>query len=300
MREHKAESAQHSVFSPSQDLSKSNSTIVLEALADIQQYMGSVPEQIQYLTEESLPGLWQETKALQFGAAATLEQKYRDLINLGVAAQIPCRYSIYFELKSGQANGATSKEQTEAILIASTTRHWSTMLNGSQITLESFRKEVSQIMRHMKENMAKEPPPREDFLVRFTRTEDIYKDIEKTLGIVPQFLQAFPQGALPGAWSELKGIQVNPYTAIPPKFKALIGLAVSAQIPCQYCMSFFHAVAGLNKASNEEIKEAVALAALTRHWSTLFNGLQMSEEQFRRETDGVVQHQHQVEVTYHS
>lgn len=300
MKARRTETARHAVFHPSQDLSKSDSTIVREALVDIQQSMGSVPEPLQYLTEESLPGLWQETKALQFGAAATLEQKYRDLINLGVAAQIPCRYSIYFESKSGQANGATAKEQTESILMASTTRHWSTMLNGSQITLESFRKEVSQIMRHMKRNMAMEPPPREKFLVRFTSREEVYNDIEQTLGIVPQFLQAFPEGALPGAWSELKGIQVNPYTAIPPKFKALIGLAVAAQIPCNYCMSFFHAVAGLHKASNEEIKEAVALAALTRHWSTLFNGLQMSEEQFRRETDEVVQHQHTAQVTYHA
>ena len=298
MKERWTETSSHPVFGPAQDLSRSSSAIVRETLADIQQSMGSVPEHLQYLTEESLPGVWQETRALQFGTAATLEPKYRDLINLGVAAQIPCRYSIYYELKSGQANGATAQEQTESILMASTTRHWSTMLNGSQITLESFRKEVSQIVRHMKENMKKPLPPRENFLVRFSSAGEAYKDIEQTLGIIPQFLMAFPEGALPGAWSELKGIQVNPYTAIPPRFKALIGLTVSAQIPCKYCLSFFHAMAGLHKATNEEIKEALALAALTRHWSTIFNGLQMNEEHFRRETDEVVQHQAQ--VTHHS
>lgn len=289
-----------SVFGPSQDLSKSASRIVRESLDDIQQAMGSVPEQLRYLTEESLPGLWQETRALQFGAAATLAEKYRGLINLGVAAQIPCRYSIYFELKSGQASGATAQEQTEAILIASMSRHWSTMLNGSQITLESFRQEVSQIVRYLKKNLEAAPPPRETFLVRFTGTAEVYKDIERTLGIVPQFLLAFPEGALPGAWSELKGVQINPYTAIPPKFKALIGLAVSAQIPCRYCLSFFHAMAGLHKATNEETKEAVALAALTRQWSTLFNGLQMSEERFRQETDKLIRHQHAGQAAYHS
>jgi len=215
MKEHWTETSHHSGFSPSQDLSKSNSTIVMEALADIQYSMGSIPEPLQYLTEESLPGLWQETKALQFGAGATLEVKYRDLINLGVAAQIPCKYSIYFEMKSAQANGATAQEQTESMLVASTVRHWSTVIYGSQITLESFRKEVSQIIKHMKESKNKPLPPREAFLVRFTSAKKAYKDIEQTFGFVPQFLQVFPEGAIPGAWSELKGVQLNPYTAIP-------------------------------------------------------------------------------------
>lgn len=262
--------------------------------------MGSIPGQLQYLTEESLPGLWQETKALQFGPGAMLELKYRDLINLGVAAQIPCRYSIYLEMKSAQANGATTQEQTESVLMASTVRHWSTMLNGSQIKLESFRKEVSQIVRHLKESMKKPQPPREAFLVRFSSATEVYKDIEQTLGIVPQFLLDFPEGAIPGAWSELKGVQINPHTAIPPKYKALIGLAVSAQIPCKYCLSFFHAIAGLHKASNEDVREALALAALSRNWSTIFNGLQISEERFRRETDEVLHHQHTSQVTHHS
>jgi AhpD family alkylhydroperoxidase len=290
----------HAVFGPSQDLSKSGSSLVQEALADIQQSMGTVPQPLEYLTEESLPGLWQETKALQFGAAAVLEPKYRDFISLGVAAQVPCRYTIYFELKSAQANGATAQEQTEAVLMAATTRHWSTVLNGSQIPLESFRKEVEQIVSHMKGRMGEAPPPRESFLVRFTSAAEAYKDIEQTMGIVPQFLMAFPEGALPGAWSELKGIQVNPHTAIPPKYKALSGLAVSAQIPCSYCLAFFHEIATLHGATADEMQEALALAALTRHWSTVFNGLQMGEERFQRETDQVMQHQHGGRTTHHA
>jgi len=283
----------HAAFGPSQDLAISGSPYVREALADIRQSMGLVPEPLEYLTEESLPGLWQETKALQFGPAAALEPRYRDLITLGVASQIPCRYSIYFELKSGQANGATAQERTEAVLLAATTRHWSAILNGSQIPLEQFSKEVEQILRHVKAHMGTAPPPREAFLVRFSNAAEAFKDIEQTLGIVPQFFMVFPEAALPGAWSEFKGVQLNPHTAIPPKYKELIGLAVSAQIPCSYCLTFHREVATLHGAGNDEIQEALALAALTRHWSTMFNGLQMDEERFQRETDEVMQRRQQ-------
>jgi hypothetical protein len=35
-----------------------------------------------------------------------------------------------------------------------------------------------------------------------------------------------------------------------------------------------HAAARFNGATNEEIREAVAVAAITRHWSTMLNGMQ--------------------------
>jgi AhpD family alkylhydroperoxidase len=45
-------------------------------------------------------------------------------------------------------------------------------------------------------------------------------------------------------------------------------LAVTAQIPCRYCIYFHTAAAKANGASDEEIKETVATAAVARHWST--------------------------------
>ena len=40
-------------------------------------------------------------------------------------------------------------------------------------------------------------------------------DIQKTLGFVPQFFAKFPEGALPGAWEEMKTLQLNPGTVLP-------------------------------------------------------------------------------------
>jgi alkylhydroperoxidase/carboxymuconolactone decarboxylase family protein YurZ len=66
-----------------------------------------------------------------------------------------------------------------------------------------------------------------------------YKDIQATLGSVPDMFRTLPDVAVAGAWAEIKGVQLNPSTALDGKAKELMGLAVAAQIPCQYCV-YFH------------------------------------------------------------
>ena len=115
-------------------------------------------------------------------------------------------------------------------------------------------------------------------------------DIQKTLGFTPQFFLQVPELQLPGAWDEMKTLQLNPGTALPGKVKELIGLAVAAQIPCRYCIYAHTEFARLNGASEAELGEAVAMAGITRHWSTFLNGIQTDEGKFRAEitrlTDG--------------
>jgi AhpD family alkylhydroperoxidase len=113
-------------------------------------------------------------------------------------------------------------------------------------------------------------------------------DIAKTLGFVPQFFLKFPEEALPGAWDEMKSLQLNPATALPGRAKELTGLAVAAQIPCRYCIYAHTEFAKLNGASETEIGEAVAMAAITRHWSTFLNGIQTDETKFRGEIAKIV------------
>jgi AhpD family alkylhydroperoxidase len=115
-----------------------------------------------------------------------------------------------------------------------------------------------------------------------------YRDIEQTLGSVPSFFKMFPEVGVAGAWGEFKSVQLNPKTALNGKTKELIGLAVAAQIPCQYCVYFHTAAAKLNGATDEEIREAVAMAAIARHWSTVLNGMQADLDGFKRETDTVL------------
>jgi AhpD family alkylhydroperoxidase len=69
--------------------------------------------------------------------------------------------------------------------------------------------------------------------------------------------------------------------------KELMGLAVASQIPCQYCIYFHTEAAKLNGASDEEIKETIAMAAIVRHWSTMLNGSQVDLATFKKQTDDV-------------
>ena len=115
--------------------------------------------------------------------------------------------------------------------------------------------------------------------------EATYNDIQATLGVVPGFFRAFPEAGLPGAWAEFKQVQVAENTVLSPKVKQLIGLAVSAQVPCAYCVYFHTQVAKAYGATPEEIKEAVALAAVSRHWSTVLNGMAIDMTSFRNDVD---------------
>jgi AhpD family alkylhydroperoxidase len=112
-----------------------------------------------------------------------------------------------------------------------------------------------------------------------------YKDIQATLGTVPDMFKTLPDVAVAGAWAEIKGVQLNPNTALNGKTKELMGLAVASQIPCQYCIYFHTLAARANGASDEEIKEAIAMAAIVRHWSTMLNGSQVDLATFKKQTD---------------
>ena len=114
-----------------------------------------------------------------------------------------------------------------------------------------------------------------------------YKDIQATLGSVPDMFKTLPDVAVAGAWAEIKSVQLNPKTALDGKTKELMGLAVASQIPCQYCIYFHTQAAKLSGATDEEIKEAITMAAIVRHWSTMLNGSQVDLATFKKQTDQV-------------
>ena len=116
--------------------------------------------------------------------------------------------------------------------------------------------------------------------------EETHADIAATLGGVPSFISSVADAALPGLWKTAKELQFNPDTALDMKTKALISLGVAAQIPCSYCIWMDTGSARAAGATDQEIAEAVALAAQTRAWSTIFNGMQVDFEQFKAELGG--------------
>jgi AhpD family alkylhydroperoxidase len=112
--------------------------------------------------------------------------------------------------------------------------------------------------------------------------EATYKEMEDTFGFVPSFFKLVPDSSLEHEWELFKAVQLND-TAIPGKYKELIGVAISAATRCRYC-SFFHTeMARLNGATDAEIEEAVHYAKSSAGWSTYLNGMQIDYDQFKKE-----------------
>ncbi|XGC81425.1 carboxymuconolactone decarboxylase family protein [Bdellovibrio bacteriovorus] len=251
---------------------------------DIKQTLGMVPTFMKEYPAEGIAGAWEEFKGIQLNPNTALDGKTKELIGLAVSSQIPCRYCIYFHKKALSLYGAKPEEVRLAIAIAADTRKWSTNLYGSLYDAEVFRKDIERMIAHMskmpKQQEAKEP-------MQVTDAQSAYKDMEKSLGFVPGFMKNYPESGVAGAWKNFRDMMGNPNTALAPKTKDLISLAVSSQIPCDYCTYADTRFATVDGASPQEIKEAIALAGIVRHWSTVLNGLRQDEKAFENEANQI-------------
>jgi len=52
-------------------------------------------------------------------------------------------------------------------------------------------------------------------IARASEADAVRADIQKTIGFVPGMFKLVPDLALPGAWQEMKGLHLNPATALP-------------------------------------------------------------------------------------
>lgn len=110
-------------------------------------------------------------------------------------------------------------------------------------------------------------------------------EMKEMLGGVPTEIQLYPESARTAGWLMMKSTDLNENTALPAKTRELIGLAVAAQIPCEYCVHYHIKAAVAAGASQEEIREAVHQASLTRHWSTILYGNNYDVEAYKAEID---------------
>ena len=247
---------------------------------DIKKTLGFVPGFFNSFGDSAVTGAWQEMKGLQLNPKTALTGKLKELIGLGVAAQVPCRYCIYAHIEFAKLNGATDVELNEAVAVAAAERHWSAILFGRQIDEAKLRADVTRLLA------PKAAPTGPAIVVVDAKTA--LSDIQRTFGFVPELLRAVPEPALPGAWREMKDLKLDPTTQLSSKNKALIALAVASQVPSRPCVLAETEFAKAGGASDAEIAEAVGMAAITRNMSTLLNGLLVDETAFRGDIDRLV------------
>lgn len=108
---------------------------------EIEATYGVLPGFMKAYPKNAIAGAWAMTKGLEIDESSALDAKTKSLINIAVAAQIPCRYCVWLDTKFARQMGATDDEIAAAVAQAGLTRHWSAILNGLQIDFATFKSE---------------------------------------------------------------------------------------------------------------------------------------------------------------
>ncbi len=83
-------------------------------------------------------------------------------------------------------------------------------------------------------------------------------------------------------WELMKKYQFGE-SAIPPKYREMIGLAIAANIKCPYCQLMHLTMAKGQGATEEELSELVFLASYTSRWSAMIHAQNYDLEKFKEE-----------------
>ncbi len=116
------------------------------------------------------------------------------------------------------------------------------------------------------------------------------EEIRAVLGSIPTFFQDLPDYLFSPEWESFRNLQLAENTAIPPKYRELIGLAVAGATRCRYCVLFHTEAARLFGATEQELNEAALMAKSTMGWSTYLNTRGYDYDQFSREFEKVASH----------
>jgi AhpD family alkylhydroperoxidase len=255
-------------------------------LADIKAHTGGfVPAHLKALPEAALPGVWSEVKALQVSLKTALPCKVKEIIGIAVGSQLPSRALVDGHGALAKASGATSAEIGEGVALAAMARHWSTFFNGAQLDLNKFKGEIGKLVAGAKAAAASGAAPPKPMAI--TDAKSALDDMKQSFGFVPEFASRFPASALPGAWRQMRDLEMNPSTALSGKYKSLIGVAVSSQIPCAYCIAADTEFAKLEGATDQEITEAIAMAGLVRQEAATLTGFGIDDATFRKEMERI-------------
>jgi len=101
----------------------------------------------------------------------------------------------------------------------------------------------------------------------------------------PKFLtESLAQTSTPGIMQGFAALKA-PDAPLDLKTTFLIGVAVSAQIPCHYCVYSQSTQARAHGATDAELKHAITTAGYVRMFSTALHGMNYDYDKFTAEVD---------------
>jgi AhpD family alkylhydroperoxidase len=114
--------------------------------------------------------------------------------------------------------------------------------------------------------------------------EDARSAAREAFGVELADIENYPDSMVAGAWAWMQDVE-DGEGALDPKTMQLIGLAVAAQIPCEYC-TYYHRHAAMSLgATEQEVAEAAAMAGYVRNWSTVLYGTGADVEAYHAMVD---------------
>lgn len=125
-----------------------------EIYREMENMLGLVPTFFKSLPDSTLGLEWELFKKTQIEDGA-IPHKYRELIGLGIFGVTKCRYCTLYHTEMARLFGATEAEIEEAVRFAKSCSGWSTYINGLQIDYDQFKKELQQVVKHVRSQQAK-------------------------------------------------------------------------------------------------------------------------------------------------
>ena len=126
--------------------------------AEITQMFGLVPVMFKLVPDDELELEWRLFKKVQFDPGP-VPNKYRELIGLGIAATTKCQYCIAYHAEVARMFGATDAEIEATVHYAKSSAGWSAYLNGMEVDLAQFKREVRAATAYSKAQAEKAKKP---------------------------------------------------------------------------------------------------------------------------------------------
>ncbi len=119
--------------------------------------------------------------------------------------------------------------------------------------------------------------------------EAVEREMTEVAGTVLSVLDRVPDELVEAEWQLLRRSLFED-TLIPGRYKALIGVAVSAVLQCRYGARLHTGLAQVHGVSEAELAEAVQQAAFVASLSTRMGGLQIDAADFAAEVEKITEH----------
>ncbi len=112
--------------------------------------------------------------------------------------------------------------------------------------------------------------------------EEILKDIEKKLGMIPDYVKFIPKNILEHDWAISKKTYEEE-TKIPGKYKQLIGLAGAIGMKSHYWAQSYETAAKHEGATDEEIAEVYNMISYDSRWDMILQAKNYEMETVKKE-----------------